>query len=156
MLTWIRKHKRILLYGSSLALLLFLLRWLEFRFLVLSHAIDIYVGAIALMFTALGIWLTLKLTRPKTHTVIVEKEVYLPAETSSEINQSEIEKLALSRRELEVLNLMAQGMSNKEIADGLFVSLNTVKTHSSNIFEKLDVKRRTQAVEKSKRLGIIV
>jgi len=152
---WLSKHKRILLYGSSLALLLFLLRWLEFRFLVLSHAMDIYVGAIALMFTALGIWLTLKLARPKTQTIIVEKEVYLPSETSSEINRSEIEKLALSKRELEVLNLMAQGMSNKEIADGLFVSLNTVKTHSSNIFEKLDVKRRTQAVEKSKRLGII-
>ena len=152
---WLSKHKRILLYGSSLALLLFLLRWLEFRFLVLSHAMDIYVGAIALMFTALGIWLTLKLARPKTQTIIVEKEVYR-SETSSEINRSEIEKLALSKRELEVLNLMAQGMSNKEIADGLYVSLNTVKTHSSNIFEKLDVKRRTQAVEKSKRLGIIV
>ena len=151
---WLSKHKRILLYGFSLALLLFLLRWLEFRFLVLSHAMDIYVGAIALMFTALGIWLTLKLARPKTQTIIVEKEVYR-SETSSEINRSEIEKLALSKRELEVLNLMGQGMSNKEIADGLFVSLNTVKTHSSNIFEKLDVKRRTQAVEKSKRLGII-
>ena len=152
---WLSKHKRILLYGSSLALLLFLLRWLEFRFLVLSHAMDIYAGAIALIFTALGIWLTLKLARPKTQTIIIEKEVSR-SETSSEINRSEIEKLALSKRELEVLNLMAQGMSNKEIADGLYVSLNTVKTHSSNIFEKLDVKRRTQAVEKSKRLGIIV
>jgi DNA-binding CsgD family transcriptional regulator len=152
---YILKYKRSILYGSSLALLLFLLRWLEFRFLILSHAMDIYIGAIALIFTALGVWLTLKVVKPKTHTIIVEKEVYR-TETSSEINQSEIEKLALSKRELEVLHLMAQGLSNKEIADGLFVSLNTVKTHSSNIFEKLDVKRRTQAVEKSKRLGIIV
>jgi len=150
------KYKRTLLYGLSLAALLFLLRWLEFRFLVLSHAMDIYIGAIAAIFTALGIWLTLKLVKPKTNTVVVEKEVYLPQTAPTQINQAEIDNLALSKREMEVLQLMAQGLSNKEIADGLFVSLNTVKTHSSNIFEKLDVKRRTQAVEKSKRLGIIV
>ena len=85
----------------------------------------------------------------------MEKEVYISHPTSTEINRNEIERLGISKRELDVLGLMAQGLSNEEIAGKLFVSLNTVKTHSSNIFLKLDVKRRTQAVEKAKRLNII-
>ena len=136
-------------------LLLLLLRWLEFRFLVLNHALDIYIGAIALIFTGLGIWLALKLAKPKTQTIIVEKEVYVQPQEEFVLNEAELEKLAISKRELEVLELMAKGMSNQEIAERLFVSLNTIKTHSGKIFEKLDVKRRTQAVEKAKRLSII-
>ena len=154
MFSAIIKNKRILLYGSSLALLLFLLRWLELRFLVLNHAMEIYTGAVALIFTGLGIWLALQLAKPKTKTVVVEKEIYLtPADFS--INTAALERLAISKRELEVLQLMAQGMSNREIADRLFVSPNTVKTHSSRVFEKLEVKRRTQAVEAARRIGII-
>jgi DNA-binding CsgD family transcriptional regulator len=149
------KNKWIILYGSILALLLFLLRWLELRFLILDHAMDIYAGAIALIFTALGIWLALKLMKPKTQTIIVEKEVFLPATKEFVRNEAEIEKLALSKREIEVLELMADGLSNNEIAARLFVSLNTIKTHSSKVFEKLDVKRRTQAVEKAKKACII-
>lgn len=149
------RNKNIILYGSSLALLLLLLRWLEFRFLVLNHALDIYIGAIALIFTGLGIWLALKLAKPKTQTIIVEKEVYVQPQEEFVLNEAELEKLAISKRELEVLELMAKGMSNQEIAERLFVSLNTIKTHSGKIFEKLDVKRRTQAVEKAKRLSII-
>jgi DNA-binding CsgD family transcriptional regulator len=149
------KNKKIILYGFSLALLLFLLRWLELRFLILDHALDIYIGIIALIFTGLGIWLAIKLTKPKTQTIIVEKEVYLPTQKEFVLNRDEVEKLALSKRELEVLQLMAEGLSNQEIAEKLFVSLNTVKTHSSKVFEKLDVKRRTQAVEKAKRMEII-
>ena len=148
------KNKWMILYGSGLALLLFLLRWLELRFLILDHALDIYIGAIALIFTGLGIWLALKLAKPKTQTVIVEKEIYR-ATDEFVLNEAELEKLGLSRRELEVLQHMADGLSNGEIAEKIFVSLNTVKTHSSKIFEKLDVKRRTQAVEKAKRIGII-
>lgn len=148
------KNKWMILYGSGLALLLFLLRWLELRFLILDHALDIYIGAIALIFTGLGIWLALKLAKPKTQTVIVEKEIYRVADQFV-LNEAELEKLGLSRRELEVLQHMAEGLSNSEIAEKLFVSLNTVKTHTSKIFEKLDVKRRTQAVEKAKRIGII-
>jgi len=155
MLQAIKRNKNIILYGSSLALLLLLLRWLEFRFLVLNHALDIYIGAIALIFTGLGIWLALKLAKPKTQTIIVEKEVYIKPEEEFVLNEAELEKLAISKRELEVLELMAKGMSNQEIAERLFVSLNTIKTHSGKIFEKLDVKRRTQAVEKAKRLSII-
>lgn len=155
MLRAIKKNKWIIVYGSSLALLLFLLRWLEFRFLVLDHALDIYIGIIAAIFTGLGVWLTIKLTKPKTKTIIVEKKVYRNAQTEFILNEVELEKLALSKRELEVLQHMAKGLSNQEIAEQLFVSLNTIKTHSSKVFEKLDVKRRTQAVEKAKRLNII-
>jgi DNA-binding CsgD family transcriptional regulator len=154
MLRAIKKNKWIILYGSSLALLLFLLRWLEFRFLILDHALDIYIGIIAAIFTGLGIWLAIKLIKPKTKTIIVEKEIYRNASAEFILNEAELEKLALSKRELEVLQHMAKGLSNQEIAGQLFVSLNTIKTHSSKVFEKLEVKRRTQAVEKAKRLNI--
>lgn len=149
------KHKEILLYGFSMAVLLLLLKWLEANFIVFNYRLDLFVGAIAIIFTVLGIWLALKLVKPKVETRIVEKEVYIHNTPPNEINQHEIEKLGISKRELEVLGLMASGLSNEEIAEKLFVSLNTVKTHSSSIFLKLDVKRRTQAAEKAKRLHII-
>jgi NarL family two-component system response regulator LiaR len=149
------KNRHIILYGAALAILLFLLRWLELRFLIFTHAFEIYAGAIAVIFTALGIWLALKLTKPKVKTVIVEKEVLVNKPSEFVLNEKELEKLGLSKRELEVLELMSLGLSNDEIAGRLFVSLNTVKTHSSNLFIKLDVKRRTQAVEKGKRLNLI-
>ena len=113
------KNKWMILYGSGLALLLFLLRWLELRFLILDHALDIYIGAIALIFTGLGIWLALKLAKPKTQTVIVEKEIYR-ATDEFVLNEAELEKLGLSRRELEVLQHMADGLSNGEIAEKIF------------------------------------
>lgn len=149
------RNKHTLLYGACLALLLFLLKWLELRLIVINHAFEIYIGAIALIFTSLGIWLALKLARPRVRTVIVEKEVHVSRPAVFTINREELGKLGLSSRELEVLQLMAEGLSNQEIAARLFVSLNTVKTHSSNLFEKMDVKRRTQAIEKAKRLSII-
>jgi len=150
----IKKHKVLLLYGSGLALLLLLLRGLELFALYRPQSQEIYTGALALLFTALGIWLTLKLSKPKVETIVVEKPVYVSAGNFIP-NQTEIENLSISKRELEVLQLMAKGFSNSEIAETLFVSLNTVKTHSSKLFEKLDVKRRTQAIEKAKRSGII-
>ena len=149
------KGKSILLYGGALATALFLLRWLELRFLVFAHAFEIYIGAIALIFTALGIWLALKLSGKKVETIVVEKEVYVDRDDVFTIDEAALSALGLSRRELEVLQSMSEGLSNQEIAEKLFVSLNTVKTHSSRIFEKLEVKRRTQAVEKAKRLCII-
>ncbi len=144
-----------MLYGVSLALLLFLMRWLEVRVLVVDHATELYAGALALIFTALGIWLALNLAKPKTKTVVVEKQVYVAREGSFERNEQAVEELGLSKRELEVLELMATGLSNNEIAEKLFVSLNTIKTHSSKVFEKLEVNRRTQAIETAKRKGII-
>lgn len=153
------KNKHIIVYGVSLALLLFLLKWLQLRFVVIDHAFELYVGAIALIFTALGIWLALKLAKPKIKTVVVEKSVYIhpPADKNAGfvLNENELNKLNLSKRELEVLQLMAEGLSNQEIAARLFVSLNTIKTHSARLFEKMEVKRRTQAIDKAKKLCII-
>ncbi|MCE3294630.1 MAG: ATP-dependent transcriptional regulator, MalT-like, LuxR family [Crocinitomicaceae bacterium] len=149
------RHKEFLLYGASMAGVLFLLKLLEANFIVYNYRLDFFIGAIAIVFTVLGIWLALKLVKPKVETRIIEKEVYVDHPGTREINREEIEKLGMSKRELDVLNLMADGLSNEEIAGKLYISMNTVKTHSSNIFLKLDVKRRTQAVEKAKRLNII-
>ncbi len=146
-------YKLILLYGISLAGLLFLMRWLEFRLLFISHATELYVAVIAIVFMILGIWLAKQLTKPKT--VLVEKTVYVPPSENFVRNEKALEELGISKRELEVLELIAQGLSNNEIAERLFVSLNTIKTHSSKLFEKLDVNKRTQAVEAAKRVGII-
>ena len=149
------KHRSVLLYGISLAILLFVLRWLELRFIIFDHAMEIYVGAIAIIFTALGIWLALKLTKPKIERVVVEKEIYIEKARDFVFNEAEFTRLGISKRELEVLQLMAEGFSNAEIAARLFVSLNTIKTHASNLFFKLDVSRRTQAIEKAKSLCLI-
>ncbi|WP_413669991.1 response regulator transcription factor [Mucilaginibacter sp. Mucisp86] len=147
------KNKHTILYGLCLAVLLFLLKWLELKFVIVNNAYEVYMGAIAVLFTALGIWLALKLTKPKT--VVIEKQVYVNSGPEFTINQREVEKLGLSKRELDVLQLMAEGLSNQEISERLFVSLNTIKTHSAKVFEKMEVKRRTQAVEMGKRLSII-
>lgn len=158
------RHKATIFYSISLAFLLFLLKWLELRFIIFHHSFEIYIGFIAVIFTALGIWLALKLSKPKpgsyrVETVVVEKEVYVtrndPDSYRDVLDTSLISQLELSKRELEVLSLLAQGYSNQEIAAKLFVSLSTVKTHNQNLFEKLDVKRRIQAVEKAKRLHLI-
>lgn len=154
MLASLHKNRDLLLYGLGLALLLIGLRWLEFRFLLAAYSPEMFTGAIAFVFTALGIWLALKLAKPKT--VVVEKQVAVyVSENEFTRDETALEQSGISPRELEVLELMAQGLSNAEIADKLFVSLNTVKTHSSKIFEKLEVKRRTQAVETAKRMRII-
>jgi DNA-binding CsgD family transcriptional regulator len=164
------RNKATIVYSISLALLLFLLKWLELRFIIFDHSFEIYIGFIAVIFTALGIWLALKLSKPKIETVVVEKlvlrevevEVYVTRnenlpdrQAGFTLNTSLVSRLELSKRELEILGLLAQGHSNQEIAAKLFVSLSTVKTHNQNLFEKLDVKRRMQAVEKAKRLHLI-
>ena len=153
--SFLRKHGATIIYSISLAFLLLLLKWLEFRFILFDHSFEIYIGFIAVIFTALGIWLALKLSKPKVETVVVEKEVYMTRNETFILNTSLISQLELSKRELEILSLMAQGHSNEEIAKTIFVSLSTVKTHNQNLFIKLDVKRRTQAVEKAKRLHLI-
>jgi NarL family two-component system response regulator LiaR len=155
MITFINKHKHVLYYGASLAVLLFLLKWLELRYLIVDHAVQVYSGALAVIFTAVGIWLAMKLTKPKITTVIVEKAVYVNNTADFKMNETELNRLNVSRREIEVLQLVAEGLSNDEIAQRLFVSLNTVKTHTSRLFEKLEVKRRTQAIDKAKKLGLI-
>ncbi|HYG51665.1 MAG TPA: LuxR C-terminal-related transcriptional regulator, partial [Flavobacteriales bacterium] len=103
----------------------------------------------------LGIWMALKLSKPKVETVVVEREVYVSRNDHFVLNTPLIAQLELSKLELEILNLMAQGHSNEEIAAAIYVSVSTVKTHNQNLFAKLDVKRRTQAIEKAKRLSLI-
>jgi NarL family two-component system response regulator LiaR len=147
------KNKQNILYGVSLAGLLLLLKWLEWRFVIIDHAFEIYVSAIAILFTGLGIWLARKLITPKVKTVVVEKQVFTGPVFV--LNEAGLNNLRLSNRELEVLQLMADGLSNQQIAERLFVSLNTIKTHTSNLFLKLEVERRTQAIEKAKRLSLI-
>ena len=149
------KNKQVIIYGIALAVLLFLLKWLETRYILLDQQLDIYLGIIAVLFTALGVWLALKIRKPKIETVIVEKKVVLTSGPEFILNEEEVRRLNLSKRELEVLQLIADGLSNQEIASKLFVSLNTIKTHSAQIFEKMEVKRRTQAVDMAKRLCII-
>jgi ATP/maltotriose-dependent transcriptional regulator MalT len=129
------------------------LKWTEYRFLVVEHSIEIYGGLIAATFAVLGIWLGLKLTKTKER--IVVKEVPVPAAGPFLPDQRKREDLGLTRRELEILELIAQGMSNREIAEKLYVSENTVKTHSSRVFDKLGAKRRTQAVQLGKEFGLI-
>jgi len=114
---------------------------------------ELYGGLIAILFTILGIWAGLKLTRKKEVTVI--KEVIVAAPDNFVLNENNLKLLNISKREHEVLTLMARGLSNQEVADKLFVSLNTVKTHSSKLFEKLNVQRRTQAVQEAKKLGLV-
>lgn len=158
MKTLIQKIKQqipLLGIGITLAVLLLLLRFLEYKLLIVSHQFEIYVGCIAVGFTLLGIWVAQKTTTPKTKTIIVEKEVYIPNPENFTRNEKELSQRKISKRELEVLELMSLGFSNQEIADKIFISLNTVKTHSSNLFEKLNVKRRTQAIETAKKLHLI-
>lgn len=140
--------KRIYIYyGIGLGILLVVLRLIEYQFLVRAHIFEIYGGLIALIFTTLGIWAGLRLTKRKSTPIFIQKPV--------EFDKNKIKELGISKREHEVLELISQGLSNQEIADKLFVSLNTVKTHSARLFEKLEVNSRTKAIHKAKELGLI-
>ncbi len=145
--------RHILIYGLCGGVLIVVLKLVEYRFLVVQHSVEIYGGLIALLFAVLGIWLGLKLTRTK-ETVIV-MEVRVPFGASFSLNEARLRELGITRRELEILELIARGLSNREIAETLFVSENTVKTHSSRLFDKLSAKRRTQAVQLGKEFGLI-
>ena len=150
-MAFLKGFRHIILYALILAVLVFILKWLQWKFLIVDNAIDIYVGLIAVFFTTLGIWVAMQLVKPKTQAIVIEKEI--PEAFS--VNETELQKLNLSNREYEVLQLLAKGYSNADIADNLFLSVSTVKTHVSNLFLKMDVKSRTQTIEKAKRLKII-
>lgn len=145
--------RNILIYGLSGGLLIVGLRLIEYRFLIVGHSLEIYGGLIAVVFAALGIWLGLKLTRKEE--VVVVREVQVPAPETFVFNERKQLELGITKRELEILSLIAGGLSNREIAEKLFVSENTVKTHSSRLFDKMSVKRRTQAVQMGKEFGLI-
>lgn len=146
-----RKH--VLLYGLLAGVLIAGLKLIEYRWLVVEHSVEIYGGLVAAVFAALGIWLGLRFTRRK-ETVVV-REVMVPAAVPFVRDQGKVESLGITPRELEILELIAQGLSNKEIAARAFVSENTVKTHSSRVFDKLGARRRTQAVQLGKELRLI-
>ncbi|RIV18506.1 DNA-binding response regulator [Fibrisoma montanum] len=146
------KARMVLLYGLALGCLLSVMAWSRYRFMVIDHALEAYVLLVAVLFVGVGIWVGLRWSAP----VVVEKTVVRPAPVVPLQPAPEaLEQLGISSRELEVLIQLAQGYSNEEIASHLFVSTNTVKTHLSNLYAKLDVKRRTQAVDKARSLGLI-
>ena len=143
--------RRVLIYGVIGGILITVLQWTQYRFLVVEHSIEIYGALTAATFAVLGIWLGLKLTKPQQKVVFKEVPVGEPFVP----DDRKREDLSITRRELEVLELIAQGMSNREIAEKLYVSENTVKTHSSRVFDKLGAKRRTQAVQLGKEFGLL-
>ena len=158
-------RKSVLVYGILGGVLIAALKLIEYRFLVLEHSIEIYGGIVALLFSALGIWLGLKLTRTRETVVVREVPVQVevqvpvpypvPAAGPFERNERRLEQLGITPRELEILEAMAAGLSNREIAERLFVSENTVKTHAGRLFDKLSARRRTQAVQIAKEAGLI-
>jgi NarL family two-component system response regulator LiaR len=130
-------------------------KWIETRFLFFSNSFQLFVLFLAILFTGLGIWIAKQISKPQIQTVIVEKPIYIDKDEAFEVDLMELKKRKISKRELEVLSLIASGKSNREIADQLFVSVPTIKTHIANLFEKLEARRRTQVIEKAKRLRLI-
>jgi len=140
--------RTIFLYSFGMGVVLFLLKLLEFKFFSRELTVEMYIGAIALFFTLFGAWVGSRhLVRKKIVTVNAKKDF--------SISEQNLKSFGLSKREHEVLHLMAEGLSNQEIGDKLFISLSTVKTHTASLFVKLDAKRRTQAIQKGKELGLI-
>jgi len=147
-----------LLFGIVGGALVAALGWSEYRFLVLEHSVEIYAAVIAALFAGLGIWLGQRLTAQRKPIVVREvevREVQVPASPVFVVDEARREELAITPREMEILALVAEGLSNREIAERLFVSENTVKTHCSRAFDKLGAKRRTQAVQRGKELGLL-
>src|SRR5579863_9862881 len=143
--------RHVLIFGVVGGVVITLLQWTQYRFLVVEHSVEIYGALIAVTFAILGIWLGLRLTRSRQ----VIKEVSVPSGQPFVPADKKREDLGITPREFQILELIAQGMSNREIAEKLFVSENTVKTHSSRVFDKLGAKRRTQAVQLGKKLGLL-
>lgn len=150
-----RAISHVLILGFVGGVLIALLRWSQYQFLVLENSFEIYAALVAVLFASFGIWLGIKLTRPRETVVLREVLVPTEAPASFTLNQGQIDELGITPRELEILSLIAQGLSNREIAERLFVSENTVKTHCSRAFDKLGARRRTQAVQMGKQLGIL-
>jgi DNA-binding CsgD family transcriptional regulator len=148
-----RALRNILLYGLVGGLLVTVLKLTEYRFLVLEHSLEIYGGLVAAIFAALGIWLGLTLTRKKLADPATVQPG--PSSTPFAVDSARLAELGITPRELEILGLIAAGLSNREIAERLFVSENTIKTHSSRLFDKLGAHRRTQAVQLAKEARLI-
>jgi DNA-binding CsgD family transcriptional regulator len=151
-------RRTILVYGLVGAALAVALKLAEYRFLVVEHSLELYGLLVAMLFAALGIWLGLKLTRPTERVVVREVPAPVPPPREDppfSASAESIERLGLTPRELEILGLIADGLSTREIAERLFVSENTVKTHSSRLFAKLGARRRTQAGQIAREAGVV-
>jgi len=147
--------KQVALYGAVGGVLIALLKVIEYKHFVNEYPSEIYGGLVALIFTALGIYFGLRWTRAKQVVVIREVPVQVRTDGPFVLNVEKLKETGLTAREHEILAHIAQGLSNREIGEKLFVSENTVKTHSSRLFEKMQVSRRVQAVQKGKDLGLI-
>jgi DNA-binding CsgD family transcriptional regulator len=145
--------KELFLYGALGGVLIALLKVIEYKHFVQAYPSEVYGGLVALIFTAVGIYLGLKWTKAKE--VVVVREVRVRDDGPFVLNGANLKEVGLTQREHEILGLIAQGLSNREIGEKLFVSENTVKSHSSRLFDKMGVNRRTQAVQKGRDLGLI-
>lgn len=143
--------RKVLIYGLVAGLCTALLQLIEYKWLVMEHSFEIYGGLVAAIFAGLGIWLGLKLTRKQ----IEVREVLVPVGPDFVRDEAQVAALGLTPRELEMLALMAEGLSNREIAERAFVSENTVKTHASRVLEKLGAARRTQAIQRARELRLV-
>jgi len=154
-------RKQVLIFGLVGGVLITLLQWTEFHFVVLQHSVAIYGVLIAILFAGAGIWLGTKLLAPRERVVerVVDRIVEIAAPVaptpSGTPDDTVRERLGITRRELEILECVARGLSNRQIGEALFVSENTVKTHCSRVFDKLGARRRTEAVQRSKELGLL-
>jgi ATP/maltotriose-dependent transcriptional regulator MalT len=158
--------RHALIFGLVGGILIAILQYTEYRFIVIEHSVELYGALIAVLFAAFGIWLGLRITRRREviRETVVVKEVLVHAEAPAAFtqetapfapNSAKLQSLGITPRELEILTLVARGLSNREIATELFVSENTVKTHCARAFDKLGAARRTQAVQRGKELGLL-
>ena len=145
--------KRGLFYGTIGGVLIALLKVIEYQHFVRTFPSEVYGGLLAVIFTGVGIYFGIRWTRPKE--VVVVREVRVRDEGPFILDAARLKELGITPREHEILGLIAQGLSNREIGEKLFVSENTVKTHSSRLFEKLNVNRRVQAVQRGREWGLI-
>jgi two-component system, NarL family, response regulator LiaR len=156
-----RRH--VLIFGLVGGLLIATLQYTEYRFVIIEHSFELYGALVAILFATFGIWLGLRITRSREtiRETVVVREVFVPAEAPAPFapntarQQAQQQALGITARELEILTLVARGLSNREIATHLFVSENTVKTHCARAFDKLGAARRTQAVQRGKELGLL-
>ena len=155
--------RHVFIFGLVGGLLIAILQYTEYRFVIIEHSVELYSALVAILFAAFGIWLGLRITRSREtiRETVVVKEVLVPAEAPAQgqtpfaPNALRQQTLGITARELEILTLIARGLSNREIATQLFVSENTVKTHCARAFDKLGAARRTQAVQRGKELGLL-
>ena len=145
--------RTVLICGILGGVLITLLKWSEYQFLVIEHSLEIYGGLVAIIFAGLGIWLGLRLTGRRQRVEV--REIQVTAGEPFVADEKKRDDLGITRREMEILALVARGMSNREIAGKLYVSENTVKTHCSRAFDKLGARRRTQAVQLGKEFGLL-